>query len=130
MRLADKFPAGVFAPTIGGLRGRTGAMEDHEFVKLADAAMDGLMDRLSELDPDEVDADLAQGVLKMEFGSGGVCVMNRQTAAHQIWLAEGATAWHFGWDGERWMDTKERGALESVLEEILSRRLGRPVSLL
>jgi len=104
-------------------------MEDIQFVTLADAAMNDFMDRLGALDPDEVDADLAQGVLKMEFGAGGVCVMNRQTAAHQIWLAEGATAWHFGWDGSEWLDTKGRGSLSAVVNEILSRRLGRPITL-
>ena len=106
-------------------------MEDMEFLSLADQAMEGFLDLFEDFDPDELDADLAQGVLRMEFADGGVCVMNRQTAAHQLWLAEGATAWHFDWNAEdrTWVDTKGRGRLTDVLSEVLSKRLGREVSL-
>ena len=106
-------------------------MEDMEFLSLADQAMEGFLDLFEDFDPDELDVDLAQGVLRMEFANGGVCVMNRQTAAHQLWLAEGATAWHFDWKPEdgTWVDTKGRGPLTTVLEEVLTKRLGRAVSL-
>lgn len=104
---------------------------DLEFGKDADLFMQGVMDSLSEMDPDEVDVDLAMGVLTMEFSDGTKCVMNRQTAAHQIWLAEGASAWHFAKEDEGgWFDTKGRGRLETVLGKILERRLGRPVEVL
>ena len=71
------------------------------------------------------------GVLKMEFADGRKCIMNRQTAAQQIWLAEGANAWHFSYDADsgQWNDTKGRGELRSVLAEVLSARLGRPLEL-
>ncbi|MFM1872620.1 MAG: hypothetical protein RL398_2042, partial [Planctomycetota bacterium] len=40
-------------------------------------------------------------------------------------------AWHFVFDegAARWMDTKDRGSLETVLGEVLTRRLGRSVKL-
>ena len=68
---------------------------DQEFLQIADALMQELLTKLDTFDPDELEADAAAGVIKMSFASGGPCVLNRQTAAHQIWLAEGATAWHF-----------------------------------
>lgn len=107
-------------------------MEDpQEFGKLADRFMHTVLDALDEFDPDEVDANLAMGVLTMEFADGSRCIMNRQTAAHQIWLAYGAQAWHFdrGPDGDGWVDTKGRGKLEVVLAEVLGGKLGRPVQL-
>jgi CyaY protein len=103
---------------------------DQDFLQAADALMSELLSRLDTFDPDELEADAAAGVIKMVFASGGPCVLNRQTAAHQIWLAEGATAWHFEFDdgAEDWIDTKGRGSLGQVLAEILSRRLGRAVT--
>ena len=103
---------------------------DIEFVKLADSFMEEILESLIEEDPDELDCDLAMGVLTIEFSDGTKFIMNRQTAAHQIWLAAGASAWHFQRDdtGE-WVDTKGRGPIQSVLEETLSAKLGRPISL-
>ena len=105
--------------------------DDLEFTREADQFMEKLLDALDEFDPDDVDAQLSMGVLTMEFRDGSKCVMNRQTAAHQIWLAEGATAWHFDKDESTgtWIDTKGRGEIRVVLSEVLSRRLDRTVSL-
>ena len=106
-------------------------MDDIEFLQRADAAMSAILTVLDGIDPDEVDTDLAAGVLTMEFADGKKSVMNRQGGAHQIWLAEGATAWHFAWDEatSQWRDTKGRGALEEVLGRVLSSRLGRAITL-
>ena len=104
---------------------------DQEFLPIAEALMQGLLMKLDTFDPDELEADGAAGVIKMSFASGGPCVLNRQTAAHQMWLAEGATAWHFELDESSgdWLDTKGRGSLQRVLSEVLTARLGRPTQL-
>lgn len=104
---------------------------DMAFAKNADQVMAALFEVLVEIDPDDVDVDLAMGVLSMEFADGSKCIMNRQTAAQQIWLAHSATAWHFAQAKEAgpWMDTKGRGELQAVLAELLSAKLGRSVSL-
>jgi CyaY protein len=104
---------------------------DQEFVQQCDQEMADILRRLDGFDPDELEADLAMGVLRMTFADGRTCIMNRQTAAHQIWLAEGARAWHFARDTsrQRWVDTKGQGELLSVLASILSAKLGRPVTL-
>lgn len=104
---------------------------DQEFLKRAEALMQALLTKLDTFDPDELEADSAAGVIKMAFADGRICVLNRQTAAHQMWLAEGATAWHFERDEatDKWMDTKGRGALATVLSEVISKRLGRTVEI-
>ena len=104
---------------------------DQEFLQVAEPLMQDLLAKLDTFDPDELEADAAAGVIKITFASGGPCVLNRQTAAHQIWLAEGATAWHFELDADSgaWMDTKGRGALDDVLSGVLSQRLGRRIQI-
>ncbi len=104
---------------------------DMSFAKNADLAMEAFYEELAEIDPDELDVDLAMGVLSMEFADGTKCIMNRQTAAQQIWLASGATAYHFAQEEEDgpWLDTKGRGDLRQVLREVLYDKLGREISL-
>ena len=104
---------------------------DHEFSTRADRFMEDVLEALDALDPDDLDCQLAMGVLTMEFTDGTKCIMNRQTAAHQIWLAYGATAWHFALDEstDQWMDTKGRGDLRSVLAQTIGDKLGQQVTL-
>ncbi|MBL8726231.1 MAG: iron donor protein CyaY [Planctomycetes bacterium] len=104
---------------------------DQQFLAQADACLHALQAALDAFDPDELEADLAGGVLRIRFSSNSICIANRQAAAHQIWLAEGASAWHFVYDAAQkaWIDTKGRGKLHTILGEIVSRRLGRAVCL-
>ena len=106
-------------------------VNEHEFQKHADAFMQRLQAELNEFDPDELDANLAMGVLTMEFADGTKCVINRQSAARQIWLAANASAWHFAPDpatGE-WRDTRAGVELRRQLSQVLSAKLGRPITL-
>lgn len=104
---------------------------DQTFLQHADQCMAAILQQLDAFDPDDLEADLSMGVLKLSFRDGRKCILNRQTAAHQIWLAEGATAWHFVLDAQtgRWMDTKGRGDLHTILGDVIGKKLGRPVKL-
>jgi CyaY protein len=103
---------------------------DQDFLGHSDACLRQLLATLDRFDPDELEADLAGGVLRISFPDKRNCIINRQSAAHQIWMAEGATAWHFARDAQgAWLDTKGRGPLSQVLAEVISRRLGRAVTL-
>ncbi|MFO1032498.1 MAG: iron donor protein CyaY [Planctomycetota bacterium] len=106
--------------------------ESHlDFQQAADSLLQRVLARLDAFDPDELEADLAGGVLRITFADRRNCILNRQSAANQIWLAEGASAWHFAHDpvSRLWLDTKGRGDMDSVLAGVLSRRLGRPIVL-
>ena len=104
---------------------------DHEFTKSADRLMQALFTQLVELDPDEVDCDLAMGVLSMQFADGKKSILNRQVAAHQIWLAHGVTAYHFAHDEKTgaWLDTKGRGEVTALLAKAIGDKLGRTIAL-
>lgn len=104
---------------------------DQDYLRRAETCMQHLLAQLDHFDPDELEADLAQGVLKIAFADKRVCVLNRQAAASQIWLAEGASAWHFEFDSasQRWLDTKGRGELTMILAKVISDRVGRAITL-
>ena len=104
-------------------------MDHQQFLKLADVTLNRLADWLEPFDPDEVDFTAADGVLKIEFPDRVTYVLNRQTAADQMWLAAGARAWHFDWSGSAWLDDREGQDLYGRLAEVMSAKLGRGVSL-
>ena len=104
-------------------------MERSEFISLADECLERVAQQLEAFDPDEVDFTTADGVLKIEFPDRVTFVLNRQTAADQMWLAAGARAWHFDWSGKAWLDDREGDELYARLTEVLSAKLGREVSL-
>lgn len=104
-------------------------LSDPDFQQAADAFLKDLVRRLDSFDPDDLEADLSGGVLRIAFPDGRNCVLNRQAAVQQIWMAEGATAWHFAAQGGQWVDSKGRGELRAVLTGVLARRLGRDVQL-
>jgi len=103
-------------------------MDRSEFLKLADACLERVTTWLEAFDPDEVDFTAADGVLKIEFPDGVTYVLNRQTAADQMWFAAGARAWHFDWSGSTWVDDRDGAALDAHLSEVMSAKLGRAVS--
>ena len=52
-------------------------------------------------------------------------MINTQRPTRQMWLAANARAWHFAWDGTRWLDEKGTGVeLLSRIAEIVKERAG------
>jgi len=104
-------------------------MEEDDFQQRADACLEKVASWLEAFDPDELDYSSADGVLTLEFAGGARFVLNRQTAAGQMWLAAGARAWHFGWDAARagWSDERDGADLYERLRAAVADELGRPV---
>jgi CyaY protein len=104
-------------------------MNRQEFFKLADPCLERVAKWLEAFDPDEVDFAPADGVVTIEFADGTRYVLNRQTAADQMWFAAGARAWHYNWDPARgaWIDDKEGHELFARIAEVVSQKLGRRV---
>ncbi len=106
-------------------------METPTFIKLADDCLDKVSAWLEDFDPDELDFTPTDGVLTLEFADGKRYVLNRQTAASQMWFAASARAWHFDWDEAReaWYCDKDGAALFDRIAEAVGEKLGREVRL-
>ena len=104
-------------------------MNETEFETLADAALRRIEQALEECGV-ELDFEAkAGGVLEIEFADGSRMVINRHTAARQIWVAAKAGGFHFRWDGERWRDSRDGGELFGALSRLASAQSGQPVQL-
>ena len=83
-------------------------MDEPSYLTLAHAAFERIEDMLEDIDAEDVDFDRAGDVLTLQFKNGKKCIVNTQRPTRQIWLAAGVRAWHFDWDGARWVDDKDK----------------------
>ncbi|MSP61395.1 MAG: iron donor protein CyaY [Myxococcales bacterium] len=102
--------------------------EDH-FDTIADAELHRLEKAFDAFDPDELEVDLAMGVLSATLGDGSKVIINSHRAAGQIWMAAFRTAWHFTPHEEGGVVTWRTGTdeLHAALSRLLSEKLGRDV---
>lgn len=84
-------------------------MDESTYQHLADKTFRAIDAMLDDVDADAVDVERAGDVVTLTFASGKKCVVNTQRPTRQIWLAADARAWHFSWDGAKWLDDKGQG---------------------
>jgi CyaY protein len=104
-------------------------MTDAEFDALADATLAALE---RALDAAALDADVlakGDGLLELEFADGSKMVINRHTAAREIWVAAKAGGFHFRHAADGWRDTRDGGELFAAMSRLVSAQGGMPVVL-
>ena len=105
-------------------------MDKATFHKLADACLARVARWLEAFDPDEVDFAESDGVIKIQFPDGTSFVLNRQTAADQMWFAAGVRAWHYVYDPVKgtWHGDKDGHELLECIASVVAEKLGRGVA--
>lgn len=99
-------------------------MDEQEYRRVVDAALGRISRWVDGLDQDEIDFTSGDGLLTLEFADGTRYVLNRQTAARQLWFAAGARAWHYRWDGTRWVDDRDGHALDAHVADVVADKVG------
>jgi CyaY protein len=105
-------------------------MDEREFETRAAQALAALEQALEAA---ELDADFELkdgGILEIEFEDGAKIIVNRHSAAREIWVAARSGGFHFRWDGGAWRDTRDGSELFAALSNLVSQQLGRGVRLL
>lgn len=104
-------------------------MTDAEFESLAD----GTLTKLERaLDAAALDADVlakGSGLLEIEFADGSKIVINRHTAAREIWVAAKSGGFHYRHATGGWRDTRDGGELFAALSRLVSAQSGTAVIL-
>ena len=109
-------------------------MEEREFNLYADATL-ARIEQVLEKCGDEVDFEIgAGGVIELEFehGGGSKIIINRHTAAREIWIAAKSGGYHFKMDQtdpQRWLGTRDGADLLEVLSRCISEQSGVAVRL-
>ena len=104
-------------------------MEEREFNALADRMLGRIEDAIEGCGED-VDLEVKPGgVLELEFEDGGKIIINRHSAAREIWLAARSGGYHFRPEGDRWLGTRDGEELLAALSRTLSEQAGVRVEL-
>ena len=104
-------------------------MTPSEFDSLADAMLERIARAVEESGADCDCEPKGSGVLELEFADGTRIVVNRHSAARQIWVAARSGGYHFRWNGSDWVDTREGGELLAALSRLVSEQSRRAVVL-
>ena len=104
-------------------------MEEREFNQLADAML-ARIEAALEASSSDLDFEIKPGgVIEIEFDSGTKVIVNRHTAAREIWVAARSGGYHFRPAGDRWLATRDGEELMAALARCLSEQAGEPVTL-
>jgi len=69
------------------------------------------------------------GVIEIEFDNGSKIIVNRHTAAREIWVAARSGGYHFKPDAGRWVAARDGAELMATLSRCVSEQAGAPVGL-
>ncbi len=104
-------------------------MNDSEFNALADEALKLIEAALEQSGADLDFAMISAGVLEIELPDGSKIIVNRHSAAREVWVAAKSGGYHFRWDGSAWRDTRDQSELMAALTRVLSSQSGESVKL-
>ena len=104
-------------------------MEESAFNALAEAELARIESALEDCG---VDIDIEPkpgGILELEFDNGSKMIINRHTAAREIWVAAKSGGFHFRPQDGNWVNTRGGDDLWEMLAALASEQAGAAVSL-
>jgi iron donor protein CyaY len=107
-------------------------MDDHEFRKRSDTALEALKQRLLELGDAfgfEVEGSGERLELQFEDADETRFVISPNSSARQIWISALTTSFKLGWSDAagHWQLEKTGETLAQVMTRILTQQMGTPV---
>jgi CyaY protein len=104
-------------------------MDELEFNGLADATLAQLEQAIEQCGCD-LDYEVKPGgVLEIEFDNGSKVIVNRHSAAREIWVAARSGGYHFRPEGSRWVGTRNSEELFAALSRVIGEQSGLTVRL-
>lgn len=101
-------------------------MNESDFLSLTDT----IFDRIEQaLDDSDIDSLRAGNVLELECEDGSKVIVNRHAANQEIWIAAKAGGYHYRFDGQNWVSTREAGEFFADLARLLSAQAGADISI-
>ncbi|HLS86374.1 MAG TPA: iron donor protein CyaY [Burkholderiales bacterium] len=104
-------------------------MRPSNFEALAEEALEHVRAAIEATDLDVDVEEKGDGVIELGFADGSKIVVNRHSAAGELWIAAREGGFHLRWNGEAWRDTRENRELFALLSKLVSSQAGEPVLL-
>jgi CyaY protein len=105
-------------------------MDEASFDRIAREELHHIEDAFADVDPDDVEVSVSDGVIRLDLRDGTRIVINSHRAAGQIWMAAVATAWHFDPSADGlWKAAKSGEELRATLARLVREHTGVDVRL-
>jgi len=105
-------------------------MNDADFHRLA---ADTLMqiERAIEASGADIDFEIVSDILTLEFPNGSKIIINKQGAAHQLWVAARSGGFHYNYDAEGrcWRNDQNQSELLGELSHLIGEQSGESIAL-
>ena len=109
------------------------AIDEQVFLRLADAQLARIEAALGHaIEADEIDLDVelkAGGVMELECANGSKIIINRHSAAREIWIAARSGGYHFAHNGEAWVAARDGSELMQVLARCIKEQTSQVIVL-
>lgn len=105
-------------------------MNDSEYHQKADATLARIETAVEDSGAD-IDYELANEILVLEFENASKIIVNKQSAAHQIWVAARSGGFHYSYDAgtDNWMNDQTGAELFAELSRLVTEQAGKPITL-
>ncbi len=104
-------------------------LNENDFNALAERTLAAVMAAFDASGADCEPELKAGGVLEVEFENGSKMIVNRHSAAREIWVAAKSGGFHFKHESGRWVDTRSGEELFKALSKLASEQAGEAVEL-
>jgi len=106
-------------------------MDETEFNALSEAMLKRIEQALDACGTDIDYEFVSGGVLELEFDDASKIIINRHTAAREIWVAAKSGGFHFRYDAAsaRWVGTRDGVELLAALSALITAQSGESVQL-
>lgn len=99
-------------------------MDESAFTALSEAEMSRIEAALEACGAEMDIETLPGGVLELEFEDGSKVVINRHSAAREIWVAAKSGGFHFAPREGRWVSGRDGSELYETLSRVVSEQSG------
>jgi CyaY protein len=76
-----------------------------------------------------IETESESGMLSLIFSDDSQAIFSRQPSLGELWFAANNQGYHFKWENDRWIDTREGDDLNHVLNTVLTNKLGHTINL-
>ncbi|HRQ55784.1 MAG TPA: iron donor protein CyaY [Azoarcus taiwanensis] len=104
-------------------------MEESVFSALADAELMRIEAAIENCGADVDIESKPGGILEVEFDDGSKIIINRHTAAREIWVAARSGGFHFRPQEGGWIAGRDGAELYATLSRLVSEQAGAAVTL-
>ena len=105
-------------------------MTDLEYLDHAERALSAVEDACDRINDDadsDIDNQRTGGMITLTFENRSQIIINLQKPLQEIWMAARAGGFHYKFNGNQWLDTKDASEFFDGLSRYATQQAGQPL---